>query len=126
MSRMEIYAGRQWSSDITIVSSNGLTGEILVPSDTGTFMIQTTGDKPVCVIEPTDMTIIDADNGIMNITFTAEQTSLLSQEVAFAEDNYPSQSLYKGIMSFSLASGNRDAMADIYVREVASCPVVTP
>jgi len=123
MSKMEIYAGLPWSSDITIISDDGLTGEQLDPADTGTFMIQTAGISPQCVIEPTAMTIVDADNGIMNITLTAEQTALLEQDVGFAEDLHPTQSLYKGIMSFTLVSGNRDAMADIYVRETAVCPV---
>ena len=123
---MEIYSGLPWNSDIAIVSDDGLTGEQLDPADTGTFMIQTAGVSPQCVIEPTAMTIVDADNGIMNITLTAAQTALLSQDVAFAEDHFPSQSLYKAIVSFTLVSGNRDAMSDIYVRETAVCPTVTP
>jgi len=123
MSKMEIYSNREWSSDITIISDDGVTGVELDPSDSGTFMVQSSGISPVCIIEPVAMSIIDAPNGIMNITLTAEQTALLEQDVGFAEDRYPTQNTYLGVMTFTLVSGNREATAPLYVRETAICPV---
>ena len=121
---LNIHAGRKWSTDMTIISDDGATGEILNPNDTGTFMVQSVGDNPTCIIPPVQMTIIDLNNGLFNITLSKEQTALLIQDVAFAEDKYQPQNSYLGVMEFILDAGDRGATVPLYVIEVAECLVV--
>ena len=123
MSKFEIFAGRAFSADFTVVSSDGITGEVLDPTDTATFTLQTSGVNPVCTLDAIPMTVVDADNGLFNLTLTAEQTATLSQDIGFKEDKYPTLSNYTGFMDFILVSGNRQATIDVYVKEVAVCPV---
>jgi len=122
--KVEIFAGLDWSGDFTILSDDGLTPVILSDSDTGTLMVQTNGSDVECVIQPVSMTIVDADNGLFNASLSSEQTSLLKQEIGFAEDGYPSMGNYSGVLNFILESGNRQDVFTIHVKEVSSCPVI--
>jgi hypothetical protein len=121
--KVEILAGLPWSSDFTIVSSDGVTGVELEDTDTATFSIQTAGTNVTCVIEPVDMTIIDAENGIFNVKLTDLQTALLEQEVGGQEDNYPSLNKYLAIIDCKLADGDRTATVPVFVKEVGQCQV---
>ena len=116
--KLEVIVGQEFTADFTVISDDGVTGEILDPSDTATFTVSTSGISPVCTIPPVDMTIVDADNGLFSVTLTKEQTSLLVQEVGFAEDDYPTQSNYIALLDFTLVSGNRPATMPLYVREI--------
>ena len=121
--KLEIISGIEFNADFTVISSDGVTGEVLSVGDTGTISLSTTGITPACVLGPIDLTITDADNGLFSVILTAEQTVLLEQEVGFAEDNYPTISGYKALLDFILVSGNRSAIVDVYVRKVGTCPV---
>ena len=121
--KLEIHAGREFSADFSVVSADGLTGEELDPTDTGTFSLVTSGSNPTCVLDLIPMTIVDADNGVFNLALTAEQTSLLAQDVAFKEDRYPTLSNYLGYLDFILVSGNKQATIDVFVREIPTCEV---
>ena len=124
MSKFEIHAGREFSSDFTVVSSDGVTGEILDPLDTATFSLVTSGEDPTCVLDKIAMTIIDAPNGVFNLSLTAEQTAGLSQDIGFQEDRYPTISNYLGYLDFTLVSGNRQATIDVFVKAVPACPAI--
>ena len=123
MSKLTIYAGKEFSADFTVVSDDGVTGIILEDSDTGTFDLLSNGNNPTCVIGGIPMTITDKDNGVFNLTLTADQTSVLSQDICFKEDKYATLSNYKGMLDFKLAAGDRQATIDIYVEETPTCPV---
>ena len=118
MSKLEIYAGKEFSADFTVVSADGVTGVELVAGDTATFTLSTSGAAPACVIEGHSMTIVDAINGVFNLTLTPLQTSTLKQDVGFKEDRYSTISNYTGFLDFVLTSGNRQATIDMYVKEV--------
>ncbi len=121
--KLEIHSGKPFSADFTVVSSDGVTGEQLDPSDTATFELVTNGANPTCILSNIAMTIVDAPNGTFNLSLTAEQTILLDQDIAFKEDKYPTLSNYLGYISFTLVSGDRAATVDVYVRSIPSCPV---
>lgn len=123
MSKFIIYAGREFTSDFTVVSSDGITAEILDANDTATITIFTSGPSPECVLDNIAMVLVDVDNGLFELTLTAEQTSLLSQYVGFKEDGYQSIGNYDGYLDFTLVSGNRQAQITISVKEVPVCPV---
>jgi len=123
MSKFEIHSGKPFSVDFTVVSSGGVTGEVLDPTDTATFDLVTNGSNPTCVLGDLPMTIVDADNGVFNLSLTAEQTTLLSQDIGFKEDKYSTLSNYLGYMSFNLVSGDRAATVDVYVREIPGCEI---
>ena len=121
MSKLEIHSGKPFSADFTVVSSDGVTGEVLDPADTATFDIVTNGNTPTCILSNIPMTIIDAPNGVFNLTLTEAETTLLSQDIGFREDRYPTLSNYLGYMSFVLVSGDRAATVDVFVKEVPAC-----
>ena len=123
MSKFEIHSGKPFSADFTVVSSDGVTGEQLDPTDTATFDSVTNGVNPTCVLSGIPMTIVDADNGTFNLSLTAEQTTTLSQDIGFKEDKYSTLSNYLGYISFVLVSGDRAATVDVYVRSIPACPV---
>ena len=124
MSKLEIHAGRPFSCDFTVISSDGVTGEVLDPTDTGTFSLTTSGVTPTCVLDLIPMTIVDAPNGVFNLSLTAAQTSPLTQDVGFKEDKYNTLSNYLGYLDFDLVSGSRQATVDVFVRQVPSCPAI--
>jgi len=64
------------------------------------------------------MTLIDADNGLFELSLTSEQTVLFKQYVGFQEDNYLPIGNHEGYLDFILESGNRQAMIGISVKEV--------
>ncbi len=117
MSQFLIYAGRKFQADFTVVSDDGVTGEQLDPSDTATMSINTVGEDPVCVIAEVPMVIVDLDNGVFELTLTAEQTALLNQCVGFKEDNFAPMGNYTGFMEFNLVSGYRQAHITVEVIE---------
>jgi len=121
MSQFVIYAGKAFSNDFEIVSSDGLTPEVLDPSDTGTITIQTSGPNPECILDAIPMTLIDTDNGLFEMSLTAEQTALLSQYVGFKEDGFKPIGNYEGLLDFTLVSGNKQAMITISVKSIATC-----
>ena len=116
--RLIIYAGRSFSCDFTVVSDDGVTAEVLDPSDTATFSAQTSGTNPVSIIKDEPMTLIDADNGLFELTLTAEQTALFSQYVGFQEDCFQPICNNMGFIDFTLVSGNRQATVSIAVKEI--------
>ena len=119
--KLEIYAGRTFSADFVVVSDDGVTGEILVAGDSGTFTLSTNGLAPECVIANAPLTIVDAANGVFNLFLSADQTKDLTQVVGFQEDKYNTISNYTGFLDFDLAAGARQAKCDIYVRTVGIC-----
>ncbi len=121
MSNFIIYSGQDFKADFTVVSSDGVTGEQLSAGDTGTFSVIVSGPNPSCVISAVPMTVIDADNGVFELSLTAEQTSLLDQYVGFREDGFKSIGNYNGFLDFKLASGDRQAMITVYVQEAPIC-----
>ncbi len=121
--RLIVYAGREFKADFTVCSDDGVTPEVLDPTDTATFTVQTSGVNPECILSDIPMVIIDADNGLFELTLAADQTALLNQYVGFQEDNYSPIGNHDGLIDFQLASGNRQAMVTLYVKEVAVCPV---
>jgi hypothetical protein len=117
--KMIIYAGKEFSTDFTVVSSDGVTGEVLDPStDTGTMTISTNSKSPTCIMNNIPMTIVDAANGVFNVTIPASETAKLVQDVGFKEDRFAPLSNYVGFLEFNLASGKRSAMIDLFVKEV--------
>jgi hypothetical protein len=116
--KLEIYTGREFSADFTVVSDDGVTGIVLDPSDSATLTISSNGYNPQVILNEVAMTIVDADNGLFNITLTPEQTELLDQKIGFEEDQYNTLSNYSGFIDFKLASGNRQAAIDLYVKGV--------
>lgn len=122
--KIEIISGKDFTADFTVISSDGLTGEVLDPSDTATISIHTSGSNATCIISPISMVIKDAANGLFTVTIPAIETSKLISQIGFAEDNYPTQGNYKAILSFLLISGNRDAVVPVFVIGVGECLVV--
>ncbi len=122
--KLKIYAGRVFTSTFTVVSDDGVTGVVLDPADTATFSIDSAGPSPVCMLAPVAMTIVDADNGMFEVSLTAEQTSELTQELGGQEDGYSPLNTYTAFLDFTLVSGNRQAKCALYVVETAVCPVV--
>ena len=124
MSKYLIYAGREWKHKFRVVSDDGVTGEILNPSDTATITISTAGANPECVLSNIPMVLIDAQNGLFEATLTDSETALLTQKVGFQEDGYSPIGNYDGYLAFTLVSGNRGADILIAVKEVP-CPATT-
>jgi len=113
-----IYAGRDFKADFTVVSGDGTTPEVLDPADTATFSAQTSGDNPVAILTDIPMTLIDADNGMFELTLTAAQTSEFKQYLGFQEDGYGTIGNNTGYLDFTLVSGDRQATINIGVKEV--------
>ena len=126
MSKFIIYAGREFKSDFTVVSSDGTTPEQLSDLDTATITISTSGENPECIIDKKDLVLIDKDNGLFELTLDVSETLLLKQNLGFQEDDYSPIGNYNGFLDFILKSGNRQAMITISVQEVGSCPIITP
>ncbi len=124
--RLVIYAGQLFSADFTVVSGDGVTGETLLPGDTGTFSVIKSGLDAECVIGPVSMTIIEYDNGLFNVELSIEQTSLLTTVLGGEEDQFSSISNYNGYLNFTLEAGDRQATVPIYVEEVPTCPTPAP
>jgi len=118
MAQFVIYAGRDFTADFTVVSSDGVTPEVLDPGDTGSMSIVTAGGNPKAIINDIPMTLIDADNGLFELTMTAEETSLLEDYVGFQEDGYSPIGNYDGYLEFNLKSGNRSATIVVRVKEI--------
>ena len=123
MSKYIIYTGREWKQKFRVVSDDGITAEVLDPTDTATITILTAGANPTCVIAATDMVLIDADNGLFEAQLTTEQTADLEQKIGFQEDGYGTIGNHDGYLEFTLVSGNRQASILVDVKKVASCPV---
>lgn len=115
--KIEIFSGKSFSADFTVVSDDGVTGEELSDTDTASITIMSNGTNSECIHEGLPLTIVDKSNGVFNLTMTAAQTNLLHQDVGFKEDRYPTLSNYSGYLDFNLASGNRQAMVSIFVRD---------
>lgn len=116
--KLEITKGREWNADFTVVSSDGITPEVLDPGDTGTFSISTVGKNPTIVVQDINLNIQDADNGLFNVVLTANQTSLLEAKIGFGEDKYPTISNYTGTLDLILVAGNRQASVPLYIRDI--------
>jgi len=119
--KFEIFAGRDFSADFVVMSDDGVTPVVLDPNDTATFTMSTNGLDPTCVIHDTQMTIVDANNGTFNLSFTAMETAVLKQDIGFKEDKFSTLSNYLGFIDFTLVAGNRQAVIDVNVREVGIC-----
>lgn len=115
MAKLEIFTNKEFSVDFTVVSDDGSTGEPLDPSDTASFTLSTRGQNPKVSLGNIPLTIVDALNGIFNLTLTASQTSGLIQDIGFKEDKYNTLSNYAGFIDFILVSGNRQAKLDIFI-----------
>ena len=122
MDKYIIYAGRAWKHNFRVVSDDGVTAEVLDPTDTATLTISTAGATPTCILSNIPMTLLDATNGLFEASLTAEQTVLLKQKVGFQEDGYSAIGNYDGYMEFTLVSGNRQASIIIGVQEIPVCP----
>ena len=124
MSKLNILAGAPYEAYFTVVSSDGLTSEVLNIADTATFKVDSVGVDSVCVLAPIAMTLSDADNGQFRLNLTAIQTALLVPEIGFGEDGYKSMNNYRGLVEFTLVSGNRQSDVLISVTGSATCPVI--
>jgi len=116
--RLILYAGKAFTADFTVVSDDGVTAEVLDPSDTATFSAQTSGVNPESILSNIPMTLIDADNGLFELSLTALQTSEFKQYVGFQEDNYNPIGNHDGYLDFTLVSGDRQATVTISVKEI--------
>ena len=121
MSKFEILAGLPFESLVLILSDDGMTGEVLQPTDTATFAIYESAGSQACVLAPVNMPIYDANNGQFELKLTADQTSPLEQYVGFQEDLYKSLSQYTGVIACTLSAGNRTVTVPVYVKKIASC-----
>ena len=119
--KLEIIKGLEYNADFTVVSDDGLTPQVLDPTDTATFSLSTKGHDSECVLSNVSMTLKDEDTGLFSLTLTPEQTALLNTEIGFAEDKYPTRSNYNGSLDFKLTSGNRTASVDMYVKDIGTC-----
>ena len=116
--RLTIYAGKAFSADFTVVSTDGITPLVLDPNDTAVFSLSTNGVTPTIVLQDIALVIIDAANGLFSLTLSAEDTASLKQDIGAKEDKYSLLSNYLGLIDFSLVAGDRQASMDMYVREV--------
>ena len=121
--RFTIYAGSPSSDDFTVISSNGITGQLLTPGDTATAKIITKDTFPVCILDNLPLTIIDLDNGVFNLSLTAEQTVLLEPKIGLEEDGYNPRASHELYLDFNLASGFRQAVVDVHVKKVPECQI---
>lgn len=115
--KLEIIIGTNFSADFTLVSKDGVTGVELQPSDTATFTLTTNGYTNTEILSDIPLTIVDAANGIFNLTLTDEQTALLEQKIGFEEDHYYSRSNYNGRLDFNTAElGQTQAVLNVFVK----------
>ena len=119
--KLIIYTNQEFSADFTVVSSDGSTGEVLDPSDTATFKLVTKGANPQCVIDNVQLTQVDPNNGIFNLTLNPTQTALLHSKLGFEEDKFSPLDNYTGYLEFNLVSGKRQATVDIAVEDIPTC-----
>jgi len=124
MSKFIIYAGRDYTADFTLVSNDGTTPQKLNTIDTGTITIFSSGPEGECILSNISLNLTDKDNGLFTVFLTAEQTAKLAQKLGFEEDSYSPIGNYEGFLDFNLVSGNRQALIQINVKEVPSCPIV--
>ena len=122
--KLKIYAGRQFNADFTIIDSTGLTGEVLDDTFTAEFSVCTAGLSPVCILGPIPMTVIDKDNGLINVSLTPEQTTLLTQEVGGQEDMYSPLHTYNGFIDYVIPEGPKQVHCPLFVIEAPRCHVV--
>ena len=122
--KLKLYTNKEFSADFTVVSDDGVTGLVLDPTDTATFTVSSAGPNPTCVIQPVNMTIVDADNGLWNVTIPAADTAGLVQEIGGQEDSFNPLNTYTGFLDFTLVSGNRQATCPLFIIETGLCPVI--
>ena len=116
--KLIVYAGREFKADFTVVSADGVTGEVLDPTDTATFSAQTSGPNPESILKDVPMTLIDADNGLFELNLTTAQTSVFKQYIGFQEDCFNPICNHTGYLDFILVSGDRQATVSIAVKEI--------
>ena len=122
--KLKLYTNKEFSTNFTVISDDGVTGLVLDPTDTATFTVSSAGPNPTCVIQPVAMTIVDADNGLWNVTIPATDTTGLVQEIGGQEDSFNPLNTYTGFLDFILVSGNRQATCPLFIIETGLCPVI--
>ena len=89
-----------------------------VPMDvggmTGTFTLSEIGIAP-CVVLITNIFVVDAENGLIAINLSAEETSLLESRSGFAEDCYPLIATYSASLDLLLDQPINVLIPKVYV-----------
>jgi hypothetical protein len=111
MSKLEIIIGTRFSADFTLSDRDGFTGVVLDPTDTAVFTLTTAGETNTVVLDKIPMTIVDADNGVFNLTLDETQTAILEQDIGFKEDRYNTISNYNGRIDFNVSKVSPDPQA---------------
>ena len=89
--RFIIHEGKEFSCEF-VIKQPGASVPLDITGSTGAFTLATIGPNSLHRVGPVDMTInseLDGQNGIFTLILTAEQTTGLIGDKAFAEDGYP-------------------------------------
>ena len=90
---------------------------------TGTFTLITIGENPCIAVEATSIAVVDATNGIISISLTAEQTADLVGRKGFAEDGYPLIPTYRGSLEIHTTEEIFVDIPKVYIiDDGSSCP----
>ncbi len=89
-----------------------------VPMDvegmTGTFTLSEIGIDP-CVVLVTDIFVVDAENGLIAINLTANETNSLETRIGFAEDGYPIMATYSASLDLLLDQPINVIIPKVYI-----------
>lgn len=95
--RFVIPKGEEFYCEFTI-KEPGASIPMDLTGAAGTFKISTIGPNPCLILSDVPIVVVDPLNGLISITLTSEQTTLLDGRAGFAEDGYPIVPTYKGAL----------------------------
>ncbi len=99
-----IPKGQPFEAYLIIKSENSPTGEPLDPSAVGTFTISKAYED-MCQIVTIPLTVVNAANGKVKLSMTAQETDLLPYEIQFKEDGSKPLQTCKAMIKMPILSG---------------------
>ena len=121
--RFVIPRGKSFYCEFT-VKEPGASIPMDLTGSTGTFDMSTIGPNSCLVLEAIPLGIVDAENGIVSLSLTPEQTADLTSRRGFAEDGYPIVPTYKGSLHIVGTEEIYVEIPKIYISDSGTqCPV---
>ena len=120
-----IYQGRAFTCVFIIKQPDSPT-PMDITGSTATFTLSTNGTQSCVFLDRVPMTIYDALNGKFQLDLTAEQTTGLTNKVAFEEDGHPTMATYKALIEIQHPTYGpiKANIPKVYVEDMGSQCVV--
>lgn len=84
---------------------------------TGTFTLSTIGPNVSLVLSDVPLVVQDADNGVISVSLTADQTEDLVSRRGFAEDGYPIVPTYKAQLDIQAEDPISVSIPQVYIND---------